>query len=971
MDGRDGGVTGVPPNARGRGDRNPPLVGRRNVLDVFGRLLGEAAGGECRFVGLAGEPGAGKTRLLSELADDGRRRGLRTLWGRAAEFEEMPFGAVLDALDDHLETVSAELAGRVGPGAVRLLATIFPSLPAALPGDPGPEMPDSGRYRLYRTVRRLLEELADPDGLVLILDDLHWADESTVELLDHLIRHAPRGRVLIAVAYRPKQASPRLASAIATARRIPVNPLSEAEVDELLGPAVSPRRRRALYAASGGNPFYLEALARMGDGSFGAIGEPAALGGPGELGELPPAVRAALRMELSGLSPAALLVVQAAAVAGDEFEPALVALTAETADEAALEAIDELVARDVVRVAGPARFRFRHPLVRHAAYESAAAGWRHAAHARIAARLADLRVPAVARVRHVERSARIGDQAAIATLVEAARAVAAQAPATAAHWLQAALRLAPDDPDTRIELLLDLARAQLVSGRLAEGKETARELLRLLPPDDYARRARAARLSSVLERQLDRPHEARAVLLDELRRMPGPRAPAAVELRVRLVTESLKRSDLRAARAVIELMPDRDEEWEPGLALAVAAVRPLPAYAAGRTDDAVRYAEAADRLVATAADDHLADWLDTDIWLGWLELMMGRYRDALRNFGRFLAVARNTGQTYVLPHILAGQAQTLTMVGRLAEAAAAAEEAVEVARLLRSGEALAFAMTQQCLAASWAGDHDAALRIGDEVVRLRVGGGEWWGAMARFARATALINASRLDEGADAALEACDGFVSPKLDVGTLLACCETLADVAAARGRAGEAASWADRARALVRADMRGGAGFTALAEAHALAGRDPARAAERAGEAAGMFDEGGLRIHAGRARLRAAVAHRDAGDRTRARTELVGATETFAACGARSLHDQAVQEQRRLGVRVPGTTGRSSGPYGLSRRELEVAELVADGYTNKQIAEKLFLSIRTVETHLSHIFAKLGVTSRVGVVSVLRRNP
>lgn len=970
MDGRDGGTPGVPPTARGRGDRNPPLVGRRDVLGTFGRLLDDVAEGRCRFVGLAGEPGAGKTRLLSELAADARRGGLRTLWGRAAEFEEMPFGAVLDALDDHLETVADELPDRLGAGAARLLATIFPSLPAALPGDPGPEAPDTGRYRLYRTVRRLLEELADPHGLVLILDDLHWADESTVELLDHLIRHAPRGRVLIAVAYRPKQASPRLASAIATALRVPVNPLSEAEAGELLGPAVSPRRRRALYRASGGNPFYLEALARMGDGAIGAAGEPGGLGGPGELGELPPPVRAALRMELSGLSPTALLVAQAAAVAGDEFEPALAALTAETADDAALEAIDELVARDVVRAAAPGRFRFRHPLVRHAAYESAAAGWRHAAHARIAARLADLRVPAVARVRHVERSARIGDQEAIATLVEAARAVSAQAPATAAHWLRAALDLAPDDPDTRVELLLDLARAQLVSGRLAEGKETARELMRLLPAGDYARRARAARLSSVLERQLDRPHEARAVLLDELRRMPGPQAPAAVELRVRLVTESLKRSDFRAARAVVELMPDTSEDWEPGLVVAVAAVRPVPAYAAGRTGDAARYAEAADRLVAAAPDDHLAEWLDTDIWLGWLELMMGRYGDALRNFGRFLAVARNTGQTYVLPHILAGQAQTMTMVGRLEEAAAAAEEAVEVARLLSSGEALAFAMTQQCLAASWSGDHDTALRIGDDVVRLRVGGGEWWGAVARFARATALVNAGRLDEGADAALEACDGFESPKLDRGTLLACCETLAGVAAARGRPGDAARWADRAQALVRADMHAGAGFAALAHAHALAAGDPARAAERAREAAGMFADGGLRIHAGRARMRAGTAHRDAGDRTGARTELGHAAQTFAECGARTLYDQAVQEQRRLGVRVPGTTGRAAGPHGLSPREREVAELVAAGYTNKQIAEKLFLSIRTVETHMSHIFAKLDVTSRVGVVSALSQS-
>lgn len=967
MDRRVGEATGASPIAGTAGDTDPPLVGRRDVLEGFTRLLDAADDGAFRFLGLAGEPGAGKTRLLDELAAEADRRGFRTLSGRAAEFEEMPFSAVLDALDDHLETVAEELPDRLGAQATGLLAAVFAPLAAVLPGGPGPSIPDTGRYHLYRAVRRLLEEVAEPGGLVLILDDVHWADESTVELLDHLARHSPRGRVLIAVAYRPAQASPRLAALMESAVRVPVLPLSEAEVDELLGAQVGRARRKALYEASGGNPFYLDALVRMAPDDRSITGADARA----DMNALPPAVRTALRMELSGLSDTALLVAQAAAVAADEFEPALAAATAELSEDAALQAISDLVARDVVRPATPGRFRFRHPLVRHAAYESAAAGWRHAAHARIAARLADLRAPATVRARHVERSARIGDQDAVAALVEAARSVAAQAPATAAHWFAEALRLVPDDPETKLELLLELARAQGVSGRLAEGKETARELLRLLPTEDYSRRARAARLCGVMERQLDRPHEARALLLDELRRISSPRAPSAVELRVRLVAESLMRSDFRAAQAVLDLMPENGDGWEPGLVVAVAAVRPMPAYAAGRIEDAVRYVEVADGLLSTAPDDQLADWLDTDIWLGWLELMMGRHADALRHFDRFLTVARATGQSHVLPHILAGQAQTLTMLGRLADAAEAAEEAAEVARLIRSGEALAFAMTQQCLAASWSGDHDAALRLGEEVVRLPVGGGEWWGAMARYARAMALVHAGRLEEGADAVLEACDGFSRPKLDPDTIMACCEVLADVEAARGRPDESLAWADRAEALLRPGLVANGGFAELARAHAVAASDPEKAAEHARTAAEVFTGTGLRIHAGRARLRAGTAYATAGQRAKARAELSDAADTLATCGARSLHAQAVREQRRLGVRVPGATGRSTGPHGLSRREHEVAALVAGGYTNQQIAAKLFLSIRTVETHLSHIFAKLGVSSRVGVVSALNQNP
>ena len=133
-------------------------------------------------------------------------------------------------------------------------------------------------------------------------------------------------------------------------------------------------------------------------------------------GELPPTVQAALQAELSGLPAQALLVAQAAAVAADEFEPALAAAAAEVPESTALRAVDELAARDVVRPAPGGRFRFRHPLVRHATYESAAAGWRVGVHARVADHLARLGVPATVRARHVERSGRFGDPEAIATL---------------------------------------------------------------------------------------------------------------------------------------------------------------------------------------------------------------------------------------------------------------------------------------------------------------------------------------------------------------------------------------------------------------------------------------------------------------------------------------------------------------------------------------------------------------------------
>ena len=572
----------------------------------------------------------------------------------------------------------------------------------------------------------------------------------------------------------------------------------------------------------------------------------------------------------------------------------------------------------------------------------------------------------------MERSGGFGDRAAIETLVAAARAVAAQAPATAAHWLGAALEIMPEDAEERIELLLELGRLQAVSGRLVEGRDTAREALRLLPPEDHVRRAQAARFGALMERQLDRPHEARALLLDELRRIPGPQSAAALPLRIRLIAESLMRSDFRAAQAVLDLMPENSPDWDPGIRLAVAALRPLPAYAAGKMADAVGYIEAADLLMATAADEHLADWLDAITWLCWTETFLGRHRAARRHFDRALGVARATGQSYIVSTLLTGRARSDVMLGRLEEAAAGAQDAAEAARLLGSGLQLGFALTQECLARSWAGDHDEALRLGADAVDSGAGGGEWWGALARYAHGLALVNAGDLEAGEPALLAACNDFKSPRLDLDTLIFCCETLARVAVERGRPREANKWADRAEQAARADAETTVAAAELARAHVLAAGDPAAAAEHARTAAEVFSAAELRIDAGRATMRAGLAYAAAGQRTHAVSQLGAAATIFKDCGARALHARTVREQRRLGVRVnPGTSKRGAGPHGLTRRELEVAQLIVDGHTNAEIAERLFLSPRTVETHISHIFAKLGVSSRVAIVNALNRAP
>ncbi|MGH3382339.1 MAG: ATP-binding protein, partial [Actinoallomurus sp.] len=830
---RHGGA--APPAGPADGGRR--LVGRGDALEVMDEALDALSGGVPQFVAVVGDPGAGKTRLLEELSATAARRGATVAWGRAGEFEQQePLGAFVDALNDRLDGC-ADLwqQDRLGKGSVRLLSSVFPAL-VDEPGLLRPEVGGSARHQLYWAVRRLLEEMAGPSGLVLILDDVHWADEASTELLGHLLRHPPRARVMVAVAYRPAQMSPRLTALVDSttgSRQVVARPLTLAETEEFLGTGVAgvagvtgtaeaaEADCRALYEASGGNPFYLDALARMSE-------TPPVTDDEHDEGvrEVPAPVQAALRVELDRLSPETLRVAQAAAAVADEFEPVTVAVAARLEEDTVLDALDELAACDLVRpTASGRRFQFRHPLVRNAAYQAAPPGRRLAAHARIARHLAEQDAPATARAHHVVRSARTGDDDAVATLAKAARMVASQAPATAAHWLMAALQIladGPDDLEVRRELLVELAQAQVVSGRLAESREAAREAMRLLAPADHQRRARAVQVYAMAERLLGHPEKSRAMLLTWLRQLPDPEAAASVPIRARLVSESMYRGDFRTAQSFLDSLPD--ETWDPAMRVAVAALRPMPAFAAGHVGDAIDHIVAADRLIAAAGDEQLAKWTDLFTWMCWTDLFIGRYDSALQRFDRVLSIARATGQNHAVAMILSGQARAYGMLGRLADAQVVVTEAVEAAELMGSRQLMAIAMAQACLITAWMGDTTAAVRIGERVVGLAGRTEEWWGALAWYAWGFALINAGRLDQGAEAVVHACYGFDRRRLDQFSMLSSCELMAYAETARGRPAEAVRWANRADRIAHRELGTNEGLASLARAHALRAESPA---------------------------------------------------------------------------------------------------------------------------------------------------
>src|SRR5918997_1094332 len=222
------------------------LVGRAETCGVFDDVL----------AGLD----RGRSAALAPRAD---ARGHLVLGGSASELErDLPFWVFVDALDEYVQGLPARRLEALDDDVRGELAHVFPSL--ARFEAPGAAVVQHERYRTHRAVRELLERLTSTTPLVLMLDDLHWADSGSAELLGALLRRPPAAAVLIALAVRPRQAPERLAAALERAHRaetllrVEVGALTRGEARELLGEAVDGAAATALYEESGGNPFYLE-----------------------------------------------------------------------------------------------------------------------------------------------------------------------------------------------------------------------------------------------------------------------------------------------------------------------------------------------------------------------------------------------------------------------------------------------------------------------------------------------------------------------------------------------------------------------------------------------------------------------------------------------------------------------------------------------------------------------------------------
>ncbi|WP_037412152.1 ATP-binding protein [Candidatus Solirubrobacter pratensis] len=933
-------------------DSLPRLIGRREevaaVEDAL-RGLDRRAGAVLAF---SGEPGIGKSRLLEELRARADARGHLVLSGRAAELErELPFGAWVDALADY--------AGALGVDRLeRLVGEQLPELAAVLPAAGSPGGLQDERYRTHRALRTLLEALARLRPVVLALDDLHWADDASLEAVAHLLRHPPKGPLVLALAFRPAPVRPLLAGALHTAERdgtvteLALAALTREEADALLGEDVPGPVRGAIFDEGGGNPFFLEQLARehaAGRRVTAAVDAPATPG-------VPRAVLRALEQEIGALAEPGRRFAQGAAVAGDPIDLDLAAAAADLEEPAALAALDELLAGGLLLTTDvPRRYRFRHPLVRHAIYESATEGWRIAAHGRAAASLTERGGTLVARAHHLARCARPGEQEAVEVLVEAARHTAARAPSTAAGWYAAALRLLPhDDAFKRLELLIGSAQALAATGQLERALESLNEGLQLVGPELGPVRARLVAACATCENLLGRHAAAHARLLGALGELEGD---AATDLQVELAADALYDSDFEAVSAWAR----RARETEaPALAAIAVALECFGELGLGRTERAqALQVEAAARIDALD-DGTLAGRPDIAYYLGFAEFFCERYDDAIGHLRRGIAISRASGQgQFVIPMTI-GLAHSLEVRGRLGEAAEHAEAAVEGARLWGNPQMLCFALTADAWISALRGELPRARSAGAEAVALLDRLDE-----SLLSRATRVhVAAAQLEAGEPerclAAMTAGGAPEFPSVEPGRRAWLYAVLSRAELALDRRGAAEAWVVRGEAAVEGLTLPYARAAVLC-ARALLDADP----EPAREAAALADGVGAVIQAARARTLAGRLAGDVAALERAESEL-------AAVGAARLRDEAARELRRLGRPASARRRRSAGGgglAGLSGREREVADLVARGATNKEIAAELFLSEKTVESHMTRVFGKLGVGSRAAVAEVVGR--
>jgi DNA-binding CsgD family transcriptional regulator/tetratricopeptide (TPR) repeat protein len=902
------------------------FVGRQRELALLRDRVQAALDGHGQVVLLAGEPGVGKSRLAEENAAHASDLGMACGHGRASQDEGSPPYWVFRRL----------VRGLSAPGVPA------PELGALVPSTPGtPE-----RFGLFEAVTEFLVRVAEPDGLLVLLDDLQWADPASLQLLVHLATSVRNSRMLVVACYRDTEIGDRLRATLAelagepVVTRVGMAGLTEPEVAAQLagvtGRPVPDPVATAVWRRTRGNPFFVRELGGL------LVDSP-----DGGHRDLPVGVRDAVRGRLARLSPGCRAVVCAAGVLGSELDAAGIAAATGRELEQVLDAVDEASAAGVV-VSG----RFAHDLIREVAWREVPTVERHALHRRMAdhlSGLADAESRAGAIAFHHLEALPAGDASAAVRWAERAaeQAMAQLAWEEADALYERALAAAYDPrfgPADRSRLLLGRARAQIraydVDGA-RRSMHAAAEIAR--GAGDTGTLARAVlTLEGVTDRRWDACD--RALCEAALARIPAGDSA----LRARLLAHTVVAGSWR-------LDPEAEPRSAAALAMAervgdrraiVAALRARQMARSGPDGAADRLA-LGDRLldVGVDGDDDAVLW--GRLWRFDALSQLGDLDRAEAELALITAAAERLRSPLARWHDLRSRAAVAMARGRFADAEAFGREAAAIARgtgrhgaVAASGFLLALATQTGNTRLPAEPAHDGASEADEGVVAAC-----WHLAMGRrddahrihrmlspetvprFTQLTELAGTARLAAEFDDRAVAEDVYrrLSPYADL-FVSGGAGVVAVLGSVRLPLGQAAATAGRLDDAVRH-------LRAAVDVHERAGMPPFTASTRYWLA------------------RVLARRRRPGDRDEAAALATSAAATAETLGMAPLRRDATALAAELDT-------RASGP--LTRREREIAQLVSHGLTNRQIAAAAHISERTAESHVQHILGKLGFTTR-----------